>query len=90
MSIIIPFMLLITNLLFFFPQFAQASDTMTQFQSLIDGKTLVPKMEALSLVSSLQVVRIGVMSEYGTKIYHFELLFGLPTVRTLAKIIPAC
>ncbi|XP_028785237.1 G-type lectin S-receptor-like serine/threonine-protein kinase At4g27290 [Neltuma alba] len=46
---ILPYLLVLPNLLLFFPRFSFATDTLTQFESLPDGQTLVSENEIFEL-----------------------------------------
>ncbi|KAK4267834.1 hypothetical protein QN277_024567 [Acacia crassicarpa] len=46
---ILPYLLVLPNLLLFFSRFSFAADTLTQFESLLDGQTLVSENEIFEL-----------------------------------------
>ncbi|KAK4255697.1 hypothetical protein QN277_008662 [Acacia crassicarpa] len=83
---ILPSLLLLPNLLLFFSRFSFATDTLTQFESLLlMAKPWFLKMKSLNWVSSAQVVPQTAMLESGTTKSLAELLFGLPTETTHQK-----
>ena len=75
---IFAFVFLSSSLFLFYFVFSDATDSITQSQSLSDSRaqTWSLKMEALSWGSSVQEIPLTVTWEFGTTISQLERLFG--------------